>query len=93
MSMAKFCANTTREHWSSVKYIVCFTAVSWKSNKQICVALSMAEAEYVALASAAQEEIWMRQHTTDLKNGATVIFEDNQSAVSMAKTHSTMEGA
>ena len=31
------------------------TAVSWRSKKQTCVALSTAEAEYMALASAAQE--------------------------------------
>jgi hypothetical protein len=46
------------------------------SNAHICVALSTAEAEYVALASAAQEVIWMRQLKTDLKNdleGTTVI--------------------
>ena len=36
-------------------------AVCWKSGKQTCVALSTAEAEYVALANAAQEVIWMRQ--------------------------------
>ena len=36
-------------------------AVCWKSRKQTCVALSTAEAEYVALANAAQEVIWMRQ--------------------------------
>ena len=63
-------------------------AVSWRSKKQTCVALSTAEAEYTALASAAQEAMWLRQITTDLKNkptGATVIFEDNQSAICIAK--------
>ena len=30
-------------------------AVTWKSKKQSCVALSTAEAEYVALSSAAQQ--------------------------------------
>ena len=63
-------------------------AVSWRSKKQTCVALSTAEAEYMALASAAQEAMWLRQITTDLKNkptGATVIFEDNQSAICIAK--------
>lgn len=63
-------------------------AVSWRSKKQACVALSTAEAEYMALASAAQEAVWMRQLLSDLKNcpkGATVIYEDNQSAICMAK--------
>jgi len=42
----------------------------------------------MALASAAQEVVWMRQLTKDLmgeSTDATVIFEDNQSAISMAK--------
>ena len=64
-------------------------AVSWRSKKQTTVALSMAEAEYVALASAAQEAVWMRQLTIDL-NGEpptepTVVFEDNQVAIAMTK--------
>ena len=64
------------------------TAVSWRSNKQSCVALSTAETEYVALAAAAQEAIWLRQLTSDIldKPGeGTEIFEDNQSAICLAK--------
>ena len=77
------------DHKSTSGYMfqICGAAVSWRS-KQTCVALSTAEAEYMALASAAQEVIWMRQLTTDLGNGptgATVILEDNQSAICMAK--------
>ena len=36
------------------------TAVSWKRWKQSCVALSTAEAEYIALSQAAQEAIWLK---------------------------------
>ena len=43
------------------------TAISWKSRKQSCVALSTAEAEYIALSLAAQEAIWLRQLNTDLQ--------------------------
>ena len=52
------------------------------------MALSTTEDEYMALASAAQEVLWMRQLTTNLRNGparTTMIFEDNQSAISMTK--------
>lgn len=62
--------------------------MSWRSKKQTCVALSTAEAEYMALASAAQEAVWMRQLLTDVKvnqTGLTLMFEDNQSAICMAK--------
>ncbi len=58
------------------------------SKKQSCVALSTAEAEYMALASATQEAVWMRKLLTDLQTKTekpTVIFEDNQSAIFMAK--------
>ena len=59
-----------------------------KRKKQTSVALSTAEAEYMALASRAQEAMWMRQLTADLKSApskATTICEDNQSAIEMAK--------
>ena len=35
--------------------------ISWKSKKQSCVALSTAESEYMALASAIQEAVWLRR--------------------------------
>ncbi|KXJ11144.1 Copia protein [Exaiptasia diaphana] len=63
-------------------------AVSWRSKKQGCVALSTAEAEYMALASTAQEAVWLRQLLSDLKikpTSATLIFEDNQAAICLAK--------
>ena len=63
-------------------------AISWRSKKQACVALSTAEAEYIALASAAQEAVWMRQLLTDLRRNpeeATRMYEDNQSAICLAK--------
>ena len=62
--------------------------ISWRSKKQTSVALSTAEAEYVALSSATQEVVWLRQLTTDLRNGptgATVLYEDNKSAICMSK--------
>ena len=52
------------------------------------MALSTAEAEYITLASAAQESLWLQQLLADLLKEPTkpmVIFEDNQSAICMAK--------
>ena len=64
-------------------------SISWRSKKQGVVALSTAEAEYVALASATQEALWIRQLMTELKGQppekATLIFEDNQSVIAMTK--------
>jgi hypothetical protein len=62
--------------------------VSWKSKKQATVALSTAEAEYMALATAAQEVSWLRKFLVNFgldQNEATVIFEDNQGCIALAK--------
>ncbi len=58
-------------------------AVSWRNKKQTCVALSTAEAEYVALSAAAQEALWLKQLTSELTtlNDPITIFEDNQSTM------------
>ena len=62
--------------------------VSWRGKKQDTVALSTAEAEYVALSSATQECVWMRRLNSELGNppeGPTTILEDNQSSIAMAR--------
>ena len=62
--------------------------ISWRSCKQSCVALSTAEAEYVALAGASQEALWLKYLLSDLNvnvNDPIVINEDNQSAICIAK--------
>ena len=63
-------------------------AITWRSKKQSCVAISTAEAEYMALACAAQEAVWLQQLISDLKNKpaeAIMTNEDNQSAIAMSK--------
>lgn len=77
-----------RKSTSGHMFQISGAAISWRSKKQPFVALSTAEAEYIALASAAQEAIWMRQLLTDVRNPPrepTRIFEDNQSAICMAR--------
>ena len=63
-------------------------SISWSSRKQAVVALSTAEAEYIALSSATQEIIWLRRLLTDLHSkpqGPTELKEDNQGAIAIAK--------
>ena len=76
------------DYKSTSGYQIGGTAITWKSKKQSCVALSTAEAEYMSLAGATQEAIWLRQLLSDLKrypSKATQIYEDNQSTIYMAK--------
>jgi hypothetical protein len=60
--------------------------VSWKSFVQRCVALSTCEAEYVALASATREAVWLRRLLRELgvDQSSVVIHEDNQGAIALA---------
>ena len=62
--------------------------ISWRSKKQTCVALSTAEAEYMALASAVQEAIWLERLVSDLlgsKEETVTVYEDNMSTICMGK--------
>jgi hypothetical protein len=64
------------------------SAITWRSKKQTVVALSTAEAEYIALASAAQEAVWLKRLISDLQGSeekTITIYEDNQSAICMGK--------
>ena len=53
--------------------------ISWLNKKQVIVALSTSEAEYVALSSATQEAAWFRKLLSDLGEPplSVTIMEDN----------------
>jgi len=60
--------------------------ISWSSKKQATVALSSAEAEYIAATSVACEAIWLRRISGDLQvktEGPTTLFCDNMFAIAM----------
>ena len=59
------------------------------AKKQSCVALSTAEAEYIALASAAQEFKWLQWLPSSMKETSVkpaTIFEDNKLAICLTKS-------
>ncbi|GJU59731.1 hypothetical protein Tco_1237497 [Tanacetum coccineum] len=63
------------------------TAVSWMSRIQKCVAMSTTEAEYMAIAEAGKELVWLKNFLKELDRAQTecVLFCDNQSAIHLAK--------
>ena len=60
--------------------------ISWACRKQMCVALSSTEAEYISIAEACQEGIWLQRSITEFTRGReikTTIFKDNQSCLKL----------
>jgi hypothetical protein len=61
--------------------------ISWNSNVQSIVALPTAEAEYMCLGHTMKQGLWLRSLLAELhylSDSATVIFEDNESAIDLA---------
>jgi hypothetical protein len=61
--------------------------ISWCSRKQIFVALSTTEAEYITLSVAFHEAVWLHKSLTDLFDHAMdpIIHRDNKSCVKLPK--------
>jgi hypothetical protein len=62
--------------------------ISWFSKKQTSVALSMAEAEYIAACLANNEAVWLRKLLAglfDLELEGTFVWCDNQSCVKLSE--------
>ncbi|KAL0303184.1 UNVERIFIED_CONTAM: Retrovirus-related Pol polyprotein from transposon TNT 1-94 [Sesamum radiatum] len=83
-------AGSIEDRKSTSGYIFCLgtNVISWSSRKQKSVALSSAEAEYIATTNAACEVVWLRRILKDMEfeqSGSTTIFCDNMSAIAMAK--------
>ncbi len=64
-------------------------AITWGSKRQKTVALSSTEAEYMALGSAVQEAIWLRQLAYELEQNLKRpinLYCDNQSTIKLAES-------
>ena len=64
------------------------TSISWMSRKQKSVALSTAEAEYIAASMASCEAVWLRKLFSELFGHAldtTMILCDNQSGILLSE--------
>lgn len=64
-------------------------AITWRSTKQEIIAQSSMEAEYIALAEAAKECVWIKKLHKEIfpksADEAVIIYEDNQSAIKLAE--------
>jgi hypothetical protein len=81
---------STRRSTSGVLIHMNGGPIIYKSKRQTTVALSSAEAEYMALALATQEVICLRYLLEDIgavSKGPTAIHLDNQLAISIANNH------
>ena len=62
--------------------------ISWFNKKQSCLALSIAEAEYVVAFSTICEEVWLPNLLSNLFNlqsDVTFIFDENQICMKLTK--------
>lgn len=69
-------------------FLIAEGPISWLSKKQAIVTSSTSEPEYVAVSVATHEKVWIRRLLEDLQaltEGLTIIMEDNQGAIEIAK--------
>lgn len=62
------------------------STISWACRKQTCVALSSAEAEYIALSDGCQEMLWLTKVLKDFQEDVrqpVKMYEDNQSCIKL----------
>lgn len=84
-------ARDPEERKSTSGYVFLFAGgpISWKVKKQAVVALSSAEAEYLAVSLCAKEAIWMRHLFNEINRPygetPTTIYVDNQAAIKMSQ--------
>jgi len=76
-----------RKSTSGTCHLLGSSLISWQCKKQACVALSTAEAEYIAAGSCCAQTLWSRQQLNDfgiLLNNIPLLC-DNTSAINLTK--------
>jgi transposase InsO family protein len=76
-----------RKSISGYVYMIGGGAITWNSKKQPIVALSSAEAEYIAESHSGREALWLRRLISSLgfpQGEPTLIYADNQAAIKLS---------
>jgi len=84
---ADWASNADRKSVSGYVITMAGGAVSWSSKKQATIALSTAEAEYIAATHVAKQVLWHRSLFRELRfplPTTSTIFSDNQATISIA---------
>ena len=87
-SDASYANNEDQTSVSGYVFLMNGAAISWGSKKQTDVALSSTESEYIALAEAAREAIWLRNLLKGIEfeqPQPTRLFGDNSGSLAIAK--------
>jgi hypothetical protein len=83
---------TSRKSTGGYVFTIGRTAFSWQSKLQSVVAASSTEAEYIAMAQAAREALWVRKIAAELKilpEGGVILKGDNMGALKLGKNNMT----
>lgn len=76
----------TRRSTTGYVFMLNGGAISWQSKLQPTVAVSTAEAEYMAAAAAVKEGLWLKKLLVDLGRPCSIkILADNQSAIKLLR--------
>eukprot|EP00253_Pinus_taeda_P032370 PITA_32370 len=82
------CSVVDRKRTSGCYFSLGFASISWMSRKQKSVALSTAEADYIAASTASCEAVWLPKLFSEMFGytlDTTVILCDNQSGIRLFK--------
>jgi len=76
-----------RKSTSGTCHLLGSSLISWNSKKQSCVALSTAEAEYIAAGSCCAQTLWIKHQLSDfgLNLSKIPLLCDNTSAINLTK--------
>ena len=78
----------TRRSTTGYVFTLNGAAVTWRSRRQSCVALSTTESEYVSMSESTKEAVWIRRLLKTLgvrQSDPTILLCDNHSAIRIVK--------